>query len=412
MNKFWIVLSHTYVTKLKAKPFIITTIITSLLMLAVTNLNDIIEFFSKDKTKIVGVIDQTGTLYKPFEAQLAQRGEKDIRLRPFQGSETDAKQRVQRGKLDALLVLAYDDQQLPKATYYANTIADSDIPKKMEQALQQVKTALATAKIGLKQEQIAQLYEPVSFHKIPLEKNAKTEEELDQARGLVYALVFAMYMFVLMYGSMIASEVATEKSSRVMEILISSVPPVQQMFGKILGVALLSLTQFAILFTLGFASLERNGKELLKFLGLGNIPVSTLVYAIVFFLLGYFLYATLFAVLGSMVSRVEDVQTMITPVTMLVVAAFFIAVFGLNAPESSFITITSFIPFFAPMIMFLRVGMLNVPIWEVALSLALLIGTIGFFAFLGSKIYRGGVLMYGKSTSLKDMKKALELTKK
>jgi ABC-2 type transport system permease protein len=412
MNKFWIILWHTYVTKLKAKSFIITTIITSVLVFAVTNLNHIIEFFNKDEKKTVAVIDETGMLYKPLQMQLKKSGEKDIQLQPFNGSESEAKKNVQREKWDAFLTLAYDNKQLPKATYYANTIADSDIPNKLQQALQQLKTTLVTAKIGLKPEQVTQLYEPVPFHKVALEKNAKTEEELNQARGLVYILLFAMYMFVLMYGGMIASEVATEKSSRVMEILISSAPPVQQMFGKIVGVALLSLTQFVVLFAIGFSSLESSGKELLQFLGFEQIPISTFVYAIIFFLLGYFLYATLFAVLGSMVSRVEEVQPMITPVTLLVVAAFFIAMFGLNKPESSFITATSFIPFFAPMIMFLRVGMLNVASWEIALSLALLIATIGLFAFFGAKIYRGGVLMYGKSTSLKDIKKAIQLTKK
>jgi ABC-2 type transport system permease protein len=412
MNKFWIVLWHTYITKLKAKSFIVITLIVSLLTFAVTNLNHIIDFFNKDEKKIIGVIDQTEMLYEPLKTQLAKNRDRNLELKLFHGTEKEAKQKVKSEKWDAFLTLAYDDKQLPKATYYANTIADSDTPGKLEQALQQLKTALATAKIGLKPEQVTQLYEPVSFQKIALEKNAKTEEELNQARGLVYALVFAMYMFVLMYGSMIASEVATEKSSRVMEILISSVPPVQQMFGKILGVALLSLTQFAILFTIGFSSLKSNSKELLKMLGISHIPVSTLVYAAVFFLLGYLLYATLFATLGSMVSRLEDVQMMVTPVTLLVLASFFIAMFGLDSPESSFITVTSFIPFFAPLIMFLRIGMLDVAGWEIALSLALLIGTIGLFAFVGAKIYRGGVLMYGRSTSWKDMKKAMELTKK
>lgn len=412
MNKFWIVLWHTYITKLKAKSFIVITLIVSLLTFAVTNLNHIINFFNKDEKKIIGVIDQTEMLYEPLKTQLAKNRDRNLELKLFHGTEKEAKQKVKSEKWDAFLTLAYDDKQLPKATYYANTIADSDISGKLEQALQQLKTALATAKIGLKPEQVTQLYEPVPFQKIALEKNAKTEAELNQARGLVYALVFAMYMFVLMYGSMIASEVATEKSSRVMEILISSVSPVQQMFGKIIGVALLSLTQFAILFAVGFSSLKSNEYELFKLIGIAHIPASTLVYAVIFFLLGYLLYATLFATLGSMVSRLEDVQMVVTPVTLLVLASFFIAMFGLDSPESPFITVTSFIPFFAPLIMFLRIGMLDVAGWEIALSIALLIGTIVFFAYIGAKIYRGGVLMYGRSTFWKDMKKAIELTKK
>ncbi|WP_044748812.1 ABC transporter permease [Bacillus alveayuensis] len=411
MNKFSIVLAHTYLTKLKSKPFIITTLITVLLVFGVTNLNHIIELFSDDETKTVAVIDKTGELYEPLKAQLKTSGEKDIDLQMFKGTEDKAKEKVQNGEWQAYVVLSYDEQQLPKAAYYAMTVADSDTPLQLEQALQQLKTTLATTKIGLTPEQVKELYEPVVFDKVALEKNAKTEEELNQARSLVYILLFAIYIFVLMYGNMITMEVATEKSSRVMEILISSASPVQQMFGKIFGVALLSLTQFIILFTVGYTSIKEND-ELNAILGFEEVPAATLVYAIVFFLLGYFLYATLFALLGSLVSRIEEVQQIITPVTLLVVAAFFIAMFGLNNPEAPFITVTSFIPFFAPMIMFLRVGMLNVPMWEVALSIGLLVATIGFFAYFGAKVYRGGVLMYGKSTSFKDIKKALQLTKK
>lgn len=412
MNKFWIVLWHTYITKLKAKSFLVITVIVGLLTFGVTNLNHIIDFFTKDEKKVVGVIDETGALYKPLQAQLAKNKEEKIELKLFQGTKEEAKRQVKREKWDAFLTISYDDKQLPKAAYYANTIDDSATARTIEQALQQLKTALATAKIGLTPEQVKQLYEPVAFQKIALEKSAKTEEELQQARGLVYAIVFAMYMFVLMYGSMIASEVATEKSSRVMEILISSVSPVQQMFGKILGVALLSLTQFAFLFAIGFSSLKSNGYELFHLLGMEQIPAKTLVYAVIFFLLGYLLYATLFATLGSMVSRLEDVQLVVTPVTLLVLASFFIAMFGLDSPQSPVITVTSFIPFFAPLIMFLRIGMLNIADWEVAVSITLLIGTIIFVAFVGAKIYRGGVLMYGKGASWKDMRKALELTKK
>ncbi|MBA2872000.1 ABC-2 type transport system permease protein [Anoxybacillus calidus] len=411
MNKFWIVLAHTYFTKLKSKSFMITTIITALLVLGLTNLNHIIELFSDEETKTVAVIDKTGELYEPLEEQLKTDGEKDIDLRMFKGAEDKAKEKVQNGEWQAYVVLGYDDKQLPKAAYYAMTVADSDTPLQLEQALQQIKTTLATAKIGLSTEQVKELYEPVVFEKVALEKNAKTEEELNQARLLVYILLFAIYIFVFMYGTMIVMEVATEKSSRIMEILISSASPVQQMFGKIFGVALLSLTQFSILFVIGYTSIKENG-ELTAILGFEQIPVATIAYAIVFFLLGYFLYATLFALLGSLVSRIEEVQQMITPVNLLVIAAFFIAMFGLNNPEVPFITVTSFIPFFAPMIMFLRVGMLNVPMWEIALSIGLLVATISFFAYFGAKVYRGGVLMYGKSTSFKDIKKALQLTKK
>src|SRR5699024_4821855 len=136
------------------------------------------------------------------------------------------------------------------------------------------------------------------------------------------------------------------------------------------------------------------------------------IYAIVFFVLGYLLYATIAAMLGSIVSRVEDVQQLVFPMMILIIIAFMIAMVGLGMPEAKFITITSFIPFFTLMIMFLRVGMLDVPIWEVALGISILVATIGVFAWFGARIYRGGVLLYGPSRSLKDFKQVLQMTKK
>lgn len=135
------------------------------------------------------------------------------------------------------------------------------------------------------------------------------------------------------------------------------------------------------------------------------------MYAFVFFLLGYFLYATLAAFLGSLVSRIEDVNQLITPMTYLLIIGFMIAMFGLVKPDATFITVTSYIPFFTPMLMFMRVGMLNLPIWEPILGIVILLVTIILFAIFGAKVYKGGVLLYGKSSSFKDIKKAMQLTK-
>ncbi|AKS38523.1 hypothetical protein NP92_12375 [Anoxybacillus gonensis] len=407
-NKFWIVFAHTYMTKLKSKSFFISTMITALIIFGIGQLDRIIEAFSDNGQKTIGVIDQTNGWYEALQAQM--QSNKEIKLVRHNENEEQAKKYVQTEKWYAYIVLHVQNGQL-KVAYYAKNIADSDVTHEMEQALQQVKIVMMAKQIGLTYDQINALYAPITIEKVALEKHAKTEEQLDQARTIVYVLLFAMYMFVLMYGSMIMMEVATEKSSRIMEILISSISPVQQLFGKILGIALLSLTQFVVIFTVGYTSLQ-NSDMLSQLFGMEKLPLSLIVYGMIFFLLGYLLYAMLFAVLGSIVSRVEEVQQMAGPVTMLVVAAFIMAMFGLNVPESPFITVMSFVPFFTPMIMFLRIGMLNVPIWEIALSLILLVGTIAFLFVFGSKIYRGGVLMYNQASSWKDLKRAWQLTKR
>lgn len=415
MNNFWIILFHTYLNKLKTKSFLVTTLLTVVIVLGLTNINNIINAFDKDGgLEKVAVLDETGQLYEPLGNQMKEIN-KDIKFNLLNISEEEAEEAVENGEYDGLLQIRYNTENLPIATYKAMSIADSAMFTDLQRGLQQLKTMLAASKINLTPEQLQKLYEPVSFDQIALEKNAKTEEELNQARGMVYILLFIIYFAVIMYANMIAMEVATEKSSRVMEILISSVSPIKQMFAKILGIGLLSLTQLAVLLTVGYYSFKQNSESLqegfMGFYGFGDIPVETIIYSVIFFLLGYFLYATLAAFLGSLVSRIEDVQQMITPMTLLVVGGFMIAMFGLGKPDSPFITVTSYIPFFTPMIMFLRVGMLSIPLWEAVAGILILIVTITVLAIFGARVYKGGVLMYGKSNSFKDIKKALQLTK-
>jgi ABC-2 type transport system permease protein len=415
MNSFWIILFHTYLNKLKTKSFLVTTLLTVIIVLALTNMNNIINLFDKNGGKEkVAVLDETGKLYEPFKKQVGTIN-KNIKLTIYKGSEKEAEKAVEKGNYQGIIKLRFNEEKLPEANFKAMSIADSSLFTDLQTSLQQLKTMLAASQINLTPVQLQKLYEPVSFTKIALEKNAKTEEELNQARGIVYVLLFIIYFSVIMYANMIAMEVATEKSSRVMEILISSVSPIKQMFAKIIGIGFLSLTQLAVFLSVGYYSFKQNMESLkggfFGVYGFGDIPLQTILYAVIFFILGYFLYATLAAFLGSLVSRIEDVQQMITPMTLLVVAGFMIAMFGLGKPDASFITVTSYIPFFTPMIMFLRVGMLTIPAWEAITGIAILVATIAILAIFGARVYKGGVLMYGKSNSYKDIKKALQLTK-
>ncbi|MGE6718038.1 ABC transporter permease [Peribacillus frigoritolerans] len=415
MNKFWIVLSHTYLSKLKTKSFIISTIIMMALILVLSNLSNLIDKFDSDEQEKVAVIDQTeGGLFDSYKKTVAGVND-DLSIISAQ-DEKEAEEMVSSEEIVGYLLIQKDKTLGFKGTYKANQISDSAVSNDLLLALTQLKGQITAKELNLTEQQIAQLNTPPAFDTIALQKNAKTEEDLNQARGLVYVLLFVIYFGVLMYATMIAMEVATEKTSRVMEILISSVPPVTQMFAKIMGVALLSLTQMILFFGVGYFSIKQNltgmDEGFFSFFGFGSTDISTIIYAIIFALLGYFLYATLAACLGSVVSKIEDVQQMISPMTMLVVIAFMIAMFGLGNPSASYITITSFIPFFTPMIMFLRVGMLEVPFWEIAISIGVLILTIVLLGIIGAKIYRGGVLMYGSSKSLKSIKNALQLSKK
>ncbi|MEC1257348.1 ABC transporter permease [Bacillus subtilis] len=418
MNKFWIMLSHTYKNKIMAKSFIISTVITVLLVLVVTNLESIISLFQGDDAKEkIAVVDETDELYSVFSKQLkAVDTDGDLDVKLSKQSEDEVTKQVKDESLDGMLIIKRDEKGTISGTYKALTISDESTYQTLQQALTQTKTAVGTAELGVSQETISSLYAPVTVGQKALKEGAKSEEELGQTVGLVYIMLFVIYFSVIMYASMIAMEVATEKSSRVMEILISSMPPIQQMFAKLLGIGLVGITQLAIIIGAGSLSLKLNQKSETAssvggFLNLTDVSATTVIYAVIFFLLGYFLYATLAAFLGSVVSRIEDVQQTITPMTLLVVAGFMIAMFGLNAPDAGFITVTSFIPFFTPMIMFLRVGMLDIPFWQAAVGIGITLLTIVILAVIGARIYKGGVLIYGNSSAFKAIKQALRLAK-
>lgn len=418
MNRFWIMLSHTYKNKIMAKSFIISTVITVLLVLVVTNLESIISLFQGDDAKEkIAVVDETNELYPIFSKQLkAVDTDGDLDVKQSKQTEAEVTKQVKDETLDGMLIIKRDEKGTISGTYKALTISDESTYQTLQQALTQTKTAVGTAELGVSQEEISSLYAPVTVGQEALKEGAKSEEELGQTVGLVYIMLFVIYFSVIMYASMIAMEVATEKSSRVMEILISSMPPIQQMFAKLVGIGLVGITQLAVIITAGALSLKLNktsetASSVGGFLNLTDVSTTTVIYAVIFFLLGYFLYATLAAFLGSVVSRIEDVQQTITPMTLLVVAGFMIAMFGLNAPDAGFITVTSFIPFFTPMIMFLRVGMLDIPFWRAAAGIGITLLTIVILAVIGARIYKGGVLIYGNSSAFKAIKQALRLAK-
>lgn len=416
MSKFWTIVGHTYFSRIKSKSFIITTIITLAIIIGMANLPAIIDMFSGDEeSDRVLVIDESG-IYGDYLQEDGIGGDAGIDFENFEGTEEAAREAVVNEQYDGLLVITADENNLLQGRYYANRISEMGEQNEIEQVLQQLKVMIGTQQAGIDQATLETIYAPVSLQMEQLDASARTAEEMNQSRGLVYAMLFILYMTVLVYGQMIATDVATEKSSRVMELLISSAPPITHMFAKIVGIAFLGLTQVIILLGGGYVAIQANkdsmAGEFFDVMGLTNNDPVIYIYAVVFFLLGYFLYATLAAMLGSLVSRIEDVNQLVTPMIMVIVIAFVLAMFGLNMPDSTLITVTSYIPFFAPMIMFLRIGMLNIPFWEIGLSVGILLLTIVLFAALAARVYKGGVLMYGKSGSLKDLKRAIHLSKK
>ncbi|WP_163537144.1 ABC transporter permease [Gracilibacillus sp. YIM 98692] len=418
MNKFWIVFFHTFISKIKTKSFIITTALFLAFIILMANIQSIISLFDQDEMDRVGVVSNQSEIVTLLDERL---GGTDIEITDYNGSLEEAKEAVTQEEMVGVLEINQTDDQLPKASYHAVDYTNQRVETRLQNELEQIKVEMATNQAGIDPEVIASIYEPLIFETEIIadgegNSSVKTEEELNIARGLVYVILFLLYFAVISYGNMIAMDIANEKTSRVMEILISSSSPVSQMFAKILGIGCVGLLQMGFFLITGYIMIMQKQEELVggffDAFGFSNVNLATFNYAIIFFLLGYFLYATLAAMLGSLVSRTEDVQQMLMPNILLIVAAFMIAMFGLGMPNSPLVTISSFIPFFSPMTMFLRASMLDIAFWEIGLSIFILIATIILFALIGARVYRGGVLMYGKSSSLKDFKKALQLSKK
>jgi ABC-2 type transport system permease protein len=211
---------------------------------------------------------------------------------------------------------------------------------------------------------------------------------------------------------MIATEVATEKSSRVMELIVSSVNPVTQMFGKIIGIGISGLLNILLIVVAALVGYTISGADYLDTMFRDVVDLSLLGYAILLIVLGYLLYGGVAAMLGALVSRAEEVNQALQPLIFLAMIAFFVAMFGLNVPDTMFIKVLSYIPFFTPQLLFLRMGMSTVPLWEIAVIISILMISVILINVLAARIYKGGVIMYGKFSFKDGMKQALRLGKK
>ncbi|QHW31197.1 ABC transporter permease [Paenibacillus rhizovicinus] len=438
---FWTVVGFTAKNKMRGKAFLVTTLIIAVIMSIGINLPYIISHFSGEgKTTAVGYLDSTADeaksemftstkiaamLNKYYEAQ----EKPELKLVPIAeaGSAEENEKALKRAVADDV-VNGYIEftpdpaSGFPAVTYKSESLMESKVSQSLKTALQAVKMDGVINNGGLSNELKALLTKPIELNTVQISSSGgagtgaiggqgKSTEQQGMDMATVYVIIFMLFMAIMISGQMIASEITAEKSSRVMEILITSVAPLKAMFGKILGMFLVVLTQLAVyvIVIVINMTLPQNADKLNEFgISLDKIDPVLLVYAILFFLTGFFLFATLFAAVGSIVSRTEDLGQAVLPITMLSLAGFYICMFGgLNSPGSMLMKVSSFIPFFAPYAMVVRLGLSDPPLWQVWLSIAILLVTILVCGWLSAKIYRAGVLMYGKKPSMKEVMKAM-----
>lgn len=293
-------------------------------------------------------------------------------------------------------------------TYYVNNLSMYDSNSAIaDEVLQQIYQMNAMINGGMTAEQAGE----VMSIQITGEVESLGKDQF-QNFFYTYIMIFALYMVILLYGQMVATNVATEKSSRAMEVLITSAKPNSMMFGKVLASCIAGLVQLVAVFgsALVFYNLNKSywGDNMIVD-SIFNIPPELFVYMLVFFILGFLIYAFMFGTVGSTASKLEDINTSVMPITMLFIIAFFVVMFSMasGSIDNTLMTVCSYIPFTSPMAMFTRICMSTVPLYEILISVAILIGSTLGIGFLAAKIYRVGVLMYGTTPKLGAILKAV-----
>ncbi len=293
-------------------------------------------------------------------------------------------------------------------TYYVNNLSmyDSNIQIANE-VLQNINRVNAMLGSGMTPEQVNDVMN------LQIESQVESLGK-DQMQNFFYTyiMIFALYMVILLYGQMVATNVATEKSSRAMEVLITSAKPTSMMFGKVLASCMAGLIQLIAIFgsALIFYNLNKSywGENPIVE-SIFNIPPELLAYMLVFFVLGFLIYAFLFGAIGSTATKLEDINTSVMPLTFLFIIAFMVVVFSMSSGtvDNMAMVICSYIPFTSPMAMFTRIAMSVVPWHEIVISIAILVGSVVGVGILSAKIYRVGVLLYGTTPKISSILKAV-----
>lgn len=328
----------------------------------------------------------------------------DYDVQSFSEDVSAIKDKITAGDVECAFVMTGPTSFI----YYVNNLSMYDMNSEIAtEVLQQIYQMNAMINGGMTAEQAGE----VMNIQITGEVESLGKDQF-QNFFYTYIMIFALYMVILLYGQMVATNVATEKSSRAMEVLITSAKPTSMMFGKVLASCIAGLVQLIAIFgsALLFYNLNKSywgGNEIVD--SIFNIPPELFVYMLVFFVLGFLIYAFMFGAVGSTASKLEDINTSVMPITMLFIIAFFVVMFSMSSGniDNTIMTVCSYIPFTSPMAMFTRICMSTVPLYEILISIAILIGSTVGVGVLSAKIYRVGVLMYGTTPKLGAILKAV-----
>ncbi len=457
-NKLGIIIQREYLNKVKKKSFLLTTFGVPVLIAAMYAVMIFIMLKAEGDSKRIAVMDRSGIVASTLEDTDL------ITFRTIDGTDPDAvKNHLSDYDADILLYISPLDSATKSVTAvtYADKPMGVETAERLERRINDAVEAYRIASYGIPDLDriLSDIHSNVRLTSYTVDSEGRDKISQSEVYMIVsMVLAMALYMFIILFSGMVMTSVIEEKSSRVVEVLVSSVKATELMFGKIIGVALVALTQFLLWIVLtgliigvigGVVGMDRltGGMDSAQVEQLSEMPsmgagmgpaidlqaladttstaegptgleavlgtlgalnyTQIVVAFLLFFLFGYLLYASLFAAIGSAVENEADTQQLQLPVTIPLLIGFFVAFYAFRSPESNLVWWFSMIPFTSPVVMLARLPF-GVPNWELALSVGLLVLTFIASAWLSAKIYKVGILMYGKKSSFKDLWKWLK----
>jgi len=418
--KVFAIIRREYLERVRTKAFWFATFLVPVFFLGYMA----VQFAAIRKTsgeRKVAVVDRTGQLAEPLARELAEREEARrkekpgsrgihwiLEPRPVTGDIEATKEALRKEVLDKKIYgyLVLDPELLEKdrAEYYSISVSEFVALDQMERAINRTILRRKIAERGLPPSLSKELEKRVDLKTLKVTSKGATEEK---GAGIIASIVFLaiMYMTFLMYGFQNLRGVIEEKTNRIVELIIASVRPTELMIGKIVGIGLVGLTQYLV-WSLVAMNLSLPGIASVMAMGEGGapaIPLSMIGYFLLFFIFGYFLYASIYTAIGAPFNTDQEAQQLAMIPSMLIVSGMAVYPAVMNNPNGSVAVFASLFPFTAPLIMFLRTAIAEPPGWQIGLSIVILIlSTIGMAWFAG-RIYRVGILMYGKKPTIPEI---------
>jgi len=425
MHNAWLIIQREFLERIRSKAFIVMTLLMPVFMASTILIPALLSNMKSGVTRrivlvasnpeIAGAIKQQLTA-PPAQGNTAARSAAKQPEAPrfaveISSNTTDVERdRLRRdvsdGKIDGFLWLTDNDLSNRKVVYSAKDVTDFGETIELRNAVQAALVKRQLGQKGMTEAEVETVLKPIDLDAIRIEKGKEGASGI--AVFLVsFTMVMLLYVNVLVYGFAVMRSIIEEKSSRILEVLLSSVTAKQLLAGKIIGVGAVGLTQVAIWLAIAFAfslvGLSSAGSMLANV----HIPVIGVVAFAVYFILGYFLYSTMYAALGSMVNSDQEAQQVQWPAMLPIIFSIVMATPVLQHPNSQLAFWTSLVPFFTPILMFVRIMAETPPMWQIVLSIVLMLLTTWGLLSLSSRIYRVGILMYGKRPTLPELRKWL-----